>query len=196
MRLKMNKAEEKIVIYGLIDPRTDTIRYVGQTHNIKYRYYRHLYTDNVNKAKVKWIAELSKCEMTPEVIIIEVCDNRAIANVREIYWIRYYNRAGNLLNVREKSQGPVPVVQYDRDGNYVANYSSITEAERITGIDGDNISKVICIRHYDRPTAGGYQWRVMHDDYMDNIGPATKRRKKKTVDNVGSEEYAYRSRYR
>lgn len=50
----------------------------------------------------------------------------------------------------------VPVYQYDIDGNFMAEYASIWDAEAITGINHGCIVGVLCNKHL---TAGGYQWK-------------------------------------
>lgn len=51
----------------------------------------------------------------------------------------------------------VPVRQYDLDGNFVAEYKTSKEAERITGINYKDINSVI--NEKDKKSAGGYMWR-------------------------------------
>lgn len=48
-----------------------------------------------------------------------------------------------------------PVVQYTTGGVFLAEYSSIREAERVTGINHSNIGQVC---RGKRKTAGGYLW--------------------------------------
>ena len=50
-----------------------------------------------------------------------------------------------------------PVIQYDKDGNEIARYASIAEAERIT-----KIRHIYVWVDYkpSRKTAGGYIWRL------------------------------------
>lgn len=50
----------------------------------------------------------------------------------------------------------IPVQQYDLKGNLVAEYKSMREAERLTGIESIDISKVT---RGIRDTAGGYRWK-------------------------------------
>lgn len=49
-----------------------------------------------------------------------------------------------------------PVIQCDLDGNELKEYSSRSEAKRITGVDDVNISRVC---RGKRKTAGGYIWK-------------------------------------
>lgn len=50
----------------------------------------------------------------------------------------------------------IPVQQYDLKGNLVAEYKSMREAERLTGVESIDISKVT---RGIRETAGGYKWK-------------------------------------
>lgn len=77
----------------------------------------------------------------------------------EIYAITHRNSVKN-------SKG---VIQYDKLGNYISSYPSLHEAERITNIDQERISRVC--RHVDaRKTAGGYIWRFSNDTITKNVG--------------------------
>lgn len=50
----------------------------------------------------------------------------------------------------------IPVLQYDKQGNFIAEYYGAKEAERQTGIDFSNITK--CCRGKYK-SAGGYIWK-------------------------------------
>lgn len=60
--------------------------------------------------------------------------------------------AETLLNRGDLSK---PIVQYTSDGVFMAEYSSLAEVERVTGIDHSSISKVC---RGKLKTAGGYIW--------------------------------------
>ena len=62
-------------------------------------------------------------------------------------------------NSKNKSDSR-PVLQFDKDGNFIKEYPSMREAQRQTGIDA--IDKV-CNHYKYRKTAGGYVW-----EYKDN----------------------------
>jgi len=61
-----------------------------------------------------------------------------------------YGRKGAL------SPSHKPVLQYNRDGNFIKRYYGIMEAQRETGVQFRNISKVC---KGERRFAGGYIWR-------------------------------------
>lgn len=56
----------------------------------------------------------------------------------------------------KKSPSHKPVLQYDLDGNFIRKYYGIMEAQRETGVQFKNISKVC---HGERNSAGGYFWK-------------------------------------
>ena len=54
-----------------------------------------------------------------------------------------------------------PVLQYDLDGNFIRKYYGIMEAQRETGVQFKNISKVC---HGERYSAGGYFWKYDNNE--------------------------------
>ena len=54
-----------------------------------------------------------------------------------------------------------PVNQYTKDGQYIATYSSVSEAMGITGISQSHISQIV---NGKGRTAGGYIWRFTHEE--------------------------------
>ena len=55
-----------------------------------------------------------------------------------------------------------PVVQLDKNGNFVAEYKSTQEASRVTGINHGNIC--CCCNHKSYKSAGGFIW-IYKDEY-------------------------------
>jgi group I intron endonuclease len=55
----------------------------------------------------------------------------------------------------------IPVIQFDKNGNFITEYNSISEANRETGIAMTGISA--CCKH-KRLTAGGFVWRYKEDE--------------------------------
>jgi hypothetical protein len=86
-------------IYTLEDPRTGHIRYVGATHNLKERNFRH--NSLSNKANIKkhfWIKELKENKLRAVMNVIDF-GGRDIEN----YWIEQMRAWGfDLLNEPEK----------------------------------------------------------------------------------------------
>ncbi len=72
--------------------------------------------------------------------------------------LRWVNRSENNLNpitrkrMIESGKGKYgkPVIQYDKDGNFIASFKSIKEASRITGINKGLISSYLKGRHINK----------------------------------------------
>ena len=77
----------KTYIYGLVDPETDKMRYVGKSNNPKVRYHYHLADKNTNPHKTAWIRGLSERGLKPKLVIIEETTQKQWEE-RERYWIK------------------------------------------------------------------------------------------------------------
>lgn len=78
-----------VYIYGLKDPETKEIRYVGKANNPKVRYHQHVKGGDLsNSHKRGWIDSLAKKGLVPELVILEVTDEKRW-ETREKHWIKY-----------------------------------------------------------------------------------------------------------
>lgn len=92
-----------VTIYGLKDPRTKEIRYVGRSINVSARYKKHIY--GAEKAKHKthrdaWIVQLKSEGLKPELVILEEVEQN-IAIESEMKWIESQKLIYNLTNLRD-----------------------------------------------------------------------------------------------
>lgn len=83
--------EESCSIYTLIDPRDGTVRYVGQSVAVQWRFMTHCSKSNIGSTG-PWIQELKRLKLKPILQIVEVIksNNASIFNEREAYWIDFY----------------------------------------------------------------------------------------------------------
>ncbi len=87
-----------LFIYGMSDPRTNEIRYVGKTHNLIGRLENHLRRKDERSIKSKWIKDLKCLNLAPEIFILEEVKNENWQEL-EIFWIQYLKFIGcNLTN--------------------------------------------------------------------------------------------------
>lgn len=88
---------KKGVIYGLICPLTNEVRYIGlTTQSLNKRLYKHLYEiDSHTSKKNSWLKKLRNLDLLSEIKIqlIEEC-NIDILNDREVYWISEFKNKG------------------------------------------------------------------------------------------------------
>lgn len=83
-------------VYGLIDPITKELRYIGYSSNYLERYKEHLLPSNLKKKthKAYWLTSLVKRSLTPQIIILEEAASEADALEKEIELIAYYRYIG------------------------------------------------------------------------------------------------------
>jgi hypothetical protein len=84
-------------IYGLVDPRTNEIRYVGKTkRTLRVRLRAHINDEpKSNTYKHNWINQLKQINLDPIIIELELCDENTWIE-REKYWISYFKNLTNL----------------------------------------------------------------------------------------------------
>lgn len=110
----MRNAAEKIIfnpanlptgayIYGLLDPQTLKVFYVGKTSNLKHRLAKHLSDAHKRKTQCQIaINELVQSGQTPAVQLFEKAD-RATGAAREKFYIRKF--MGKTVNDRDGGGG-------------------------------------------------------------------------------------------
>jgi len=88
------------LIYGLVDPRTEALRYVGKTTIGHGRYRAHLHRQSLQSGthKNNWIKSLMATGLAPKwVIIQDFGSDGDILSQAEIFWIAYFRKAGHKL---------------------------------------------------------------------------------------------------
>lgn len=125
-------------IYVLIDPRTDNIRYVGKTNDIKRRLVKHICESKLSTKSHKkaWINQLLKLNLKP---IIEVVDVVSIYEWEfwEQHYISLYKSWGfNLTNLTKGGGGVLLNVPVWNKG-----LKGIMKPNQTTFKPGNNIGK-------------------------------------------------------
>lgn len=100
------KPEKKIFIYGLLNPETNELRYIGLTKNGFSRICNH-YNDCLLKYKYsavkKWVKKLrDECKIFSVVYIEYFNEDGPHLDDAEIFWIQYYRSIGCALLNHEK----------------------------------------------------------------------------------------------
>ena len=70
-------------VYALVDPLTDVVRYVGMTNNLPRRIVEHFSLRGSNLMLKAWIAGLAIAGYVPVVKVLEVCERKEVAALRE-----------------------------------------------------------------------------------------------------------------
>jgi len=75
-------------IYGLADPFSHQLRYIGQTNNLLRRYNEHIEDDN-DTPKCRWIKSIQARGQQPVLVHLDTCEEYEIDEL-EPWWIQLY----------------------------------------------------------------------------------------------------------
>lgn len=87
----------KYLVYGLIDPQTLMVRYIGKSARGLDRAYAHgrnSYLKNDNTNKGRWIKKLHRLGFDYSVTVLELCESELHALNSEKWWISYAKALG------------------------------------------------------------------------------------------------------
>jgi len=97
------------MLYIRLDPRDNSVRYVGLTRDLKVRTQQILRLPGENKYLDSWIYELQAAGLLPITRVLETVRSWKAAMQRENYWIQFYLEQGTaLLNMRVRGQPRLP----------------------------------------------------------------------------------------
>ena len=87
---------ETTFIYGLVDPRTQELRYVGKTDNLKKRYKEHHCDLREDSYRTRWLKSLKRDGIKCEMFVIEEVPLSGWEEA-ERFWIGYFRFVGAQL---------------------------------------------------------------------------------------------------
>lgn len=122
-------------------------------------YYMVRIINDAGKTCKKYIhrlmAELFLCNPDNKKQVNHIDGNKHNNDLSNLEWVTHQE---NAIHAVTKGLTPtVKVSQYSKDGSFIASYSSIIEAERVTGVHNPNITKVLKGK---RKSAGGFIWKL------------------------------------
>lgn len=165
---------KEVIIYGLVDPITLEVRYIGRTRcSLKKRLAEHISKAKYNCCKTHkgaWIRSLLKINSKPYIRKLtsvigwkESHDlERSLINKYKDRLVNHDDRGEGGFRIYTKEQRKnisetlkqyykihqiktaTPIFVYNYDGSFYKNYPSIAEASRDTGIYHGTISKHLC----------------------------------------------------
>lgn len=96
-------------IYGLFDPRTGELRYVGKTvSSLKKRLREHLSYQKTkgHTHRENWIKSLLSLNLRPDIQLIQAFNTEADMDAAEVYWIKFFRDEGcDLVNKTDGGEG-------------------------------------------------------------------------------------------
>lgn len=92
----------KLLIYGLVDPRTGAIRYIGKSSSGRSRPTKHKYLRRDDRSyKANWIRQLQAISLDYEILVLEYCSDITALDAAEIRWIALGRQFVKLTNVED-----------------------------------------------------------------------------------------------
>jgi hypothetical protein len=85
-------------VYALKDPRTNEVRYIGTTTDLKTRMASH-FTSRIGRKRCAWFEELRQLKIKPLLEVLESGGGEPEDQARaECKWIEHYKPSGLLVN--------------------------------------------------------------------------------------------------
>lgn len=126
-----------INIYQLLD-KNNIPRYIGQTSStLRRRMINHVSDAKNNKKnnhKINWLKKCFKENYIPKIELLEITDNKEIANKIEMKWINYYGRK-NLVNSTNGGDGLYELNKKERKPRIVTQTTKDKISKSLTGIN-------------------------------------------------------------
>ena len=159
-------------VYSHINPNTGKCFYIGVGKNKRYRERGTRNSD--------WVSVVDKNGFTPQILISGLTKKKALK-----LEVDFISQIGfeNLVNKNKGGGGPLTcsdetrskmiksswnkrtIYQYDLKGNYVGDWESAREVDRVLGIDHVTIRQAIAGKI--RKTSGGYLWSYKLQDHIE-----------------------------
>lgn len=110
---KPKHAEERLVhqrktvcIYGLIDPRTSCLRYIGKANDPHERYKDHMREMRRVTPLYQWISKLRGAGLSPMLVVLDFCDEESWADTERSAIKNARETGVQLLNVADGGDEP------------------------------------------------------------------------------------------
>ena len=102
----MDMKKPTYTIYMLVDPSDHKPFYIGQTTNIKLRYYRQHFNprDDDKTDRAKKIREILESGRKPDLVILERTTRKVSALIKEMFWIELFESRGFRLKNQEQQR--------------------------------------------------------------------------------------------
>lgn len=150
---------------------TDSPYEISDTGLVRKIYYQKIYTDRdgyqLTTTTIDGVRHNSPVhrlvlhafdprENEDELEAHHIDGNPSNNNLSNLMWVTHKENVSYIERRKARQCNKKPVDQFDKDGNFIARYSSCSEAGRMTGCSARHISEV-CIGK--RKTCGGYIWK-------------------------------------
>lgn len=96
----------KTYIYILIDPRNNSVRYIGKTKNISRRFNQHISeASKIRNHKNNWLLSLKIDKLRPEMVVIDECEDDSWVFLEQWYIELFKSWGYKLTNTTKGGEG-------------------------------------------------------------------------------------------
>lgn len=142
-----------VSIYGLFDPRSETIRYVGKSIDPKIRLLHHIRHSRSNTHKNAWLKSLCRDGLVPLVEVLETCSDENWQEA-ERFWIAYLKMIGcPLTNAETGGHGGKRLSEETKQKLRVVNIGHLVSNVTRLKISSAMKGKKLSIQHRTRVIA-------------------------------------------
>lgn len=163
---------KNLIIYALLDPDTNEIRYIGKSERGIERPRQHFEPGQLKKLSKKnnWIKSLVSKGKLPKIKILYNCSNINELNQKEIEFIAMFKNSGILTNMTDGGTGGntgggqkrrKPILAMNIKTKEVIEYSYVWESVK----DGFEPNKVVAVCKGKRITHKGYYFCYKKDGF-------------------------------
>ena len=124
-------------IYVLVDPRDQTVRYVGKCSHPSLRLRGHMSGREKPELRYEWTQELKRLGLSARMHILEKVTVEQ-ARIAERKWIEFYGERGSLLNKTMPRKGPPLPAPFDKIKvrRNLCNAADVCEATLVAWVMG------------------------------------------------------------
>lgn len=139
------------IVYGLIDPASDELRYVGKSINGMRRAKVHVYRKNEKGHCGNWVRSLRAQGLRPDILVIETLETDVELDDAERFWIAYFRMIGaRLTNATDGGDGwAIGDRNPMRDPAAVSRYIAANKGRKLTTEHKQAISRATSRRYED-----------------------------------------------
>lgn len=151
---------KEIFIYGLKDPLTNDIRYVGKTIGLNRRYNAHIANSKIRKVHSSlWIKSLMNKGVKPELVLIETVNEENWIE-REKYWISFYRKLYDLTNITDGGESNTNYARMGKKNSpeHIAKCVASRTGKSIIQTDKEGKRKKAIIDYYNKNKKLVYQY--------------------------------------
>jgi hypothetical protein len=148
----VGETDRRLLVYALLDPRTERVRYIGKSTRGLHRPKAHTAPSvlrlNAETYRGRWLAQLVALGLAPVVRVLEVCGTHEALSEAEIRWIARGRAEGwPLTNLTEGGDGTsgwkMPAATREKIRAKLKGHPALVAARRGKKLSPEHVAKIV-----------------------------------------------------